>query len=218
MQHSYVIVTNFSATNLLTRTDGDAQRLRHSELPAFFRPLDAEAVGIPYHRLRRMEGAGLVEREGWGLYRRTDAEITPHHSVAAVCARVPTAIVSLITALSVHDIGTQLGYGVWIAIPHGERAPTMDSIRLRVTRFSGASLRYGVVDTEFEGVPAKITTPARTVVDCFRFRSKVGLEAALEALDEVLLERKATPDEIWRAAKACGARYLVEPLLYQRAR
>jgi predicted transcriptional regulator of viral defense system len=213
-----VIVTNFSDTNLPTRTDDDAQRLRNSELPAFFRPLDAEAAGIPYHRLRRMEGAGLVEREGWGLYRRTDAEITPHHSVAAVCARVPTAIVSLITALSVHDIGTQLGYGVWIAIPHGERAPTMDSIRLHVTRFSGVSLRYGVVDTEFEGVPARITTPARTVVDCFRFRSKVGLEAALEALDDVLLERKATPDEIWRAAKACGARYLVEPLLYQRAR
>lgn len=203
---------------MLTPSMLDTQRLQHTGLPAFFRPLDAEAAGIPYHHLRRMEIAGLVEREGWGLYWRTDAEITRHHSVAAVCARVPTAIVSLITALSVHDIGTQLGRGVWIAVPHGERAPTMDSIRLHVTRFSGASLRYGVVDTEFEGVPARITTPARTVVDCFRFRSKVGLEAALEALDEVLLERKATPDEIWRAAEACGARYLVEPLLYQRAR
>ena len=79
----------------------------------------------------------------------------------------------------------------------------MDSVKLHVTRFSGPSLRYGVVDTEFEGVPAKITTPARTVVDCFRFRRRVGLEAALEAFDEVLRERKATPDEIWRAAEAC---------------
>ncbi|WP_420634456.1 type IV toxin-antitoxin system AbiEi family antitoxin domain-containing protein [Candidatus Palauibacter sp.] len=173
---------------------------------------------MSYDNLRRMEVAGLVEREGWGLYWRTDAVITQHHSVAAVCARAPNAIVSLITALRVHDIGTQLGYGVWIAVPHGERAPSMDSVRLHVTRFSGPSLRYGVVDTEFEGVPARITTPARTVVDCFRFRRRVGLEAALEAFDEVLLERKATPDEIWRAAEACRARYLVEPLLYDRAR
>lgn len=165
-----------------------------------------------------MEAAGLVEREGWGLYRRSDAEITPQLSVAAVCARIPTAIVSLITALEVHDIGTQLGYGVWIAIPHGDRAPTMDSVRLHVTRFSGPSLHYGVVEAEFEGVPARITTPARTVVDCFRFRRKVGLEAALEAFDEVLLDRKATPDEIWRAAEACRARSLVEPYLYDRAR
>lgn len=203
---------------MLEPTVTDAQRLRDAGLPAFFRPQDAEAAGIPYGQLRRMEHAGLVEREGWGLYWRTDADITQHHSVAAVCARAPNAIVSLITALRVHDIGTQLGYGVWIAVPHGERAPTMDSIRLHVTRFSGPSLRYGVVDTEFEGVPARITTPARTVVDCFRFRRRVGLEAALEAFDEVLLERKATPDEIWRAAEACRARYLVEPLLYDRAR
>ena len=199
-------------------TGTSAQRLRDAGLPSFFRPQDAAAAGIPYARLRRMEAAGLVEREGWGLYRRSDAEITPHLSVAAVCARIPTAIVSLITALEVHDIGTQLGYGVWIAIPHGDRAPTMDSVRLNVTRFSGPSLHYGVVETEFEGVPARITSPARTVVDCFRFRRKVGLEAALEAFDEVLLDRKATPDEIWRAAEACRARSLVEPYLYDRAR
>ncbi|WP_423928914.1 type IV toxin-antitoxin system AbiEi family antitoxin domain-containing protein [Candidatus Palauibacter sp.] len=196
----------------------DVQQLRDAGLPAFFRPQDAEAAGISYGRLRRMEAAGLVEREGWGLYWRADADITQHHSVAAVCARVPHAIVSLITALTVHDIGTQLGYGVWISVPHGNRAPTMDSVRLYLTRFSGPSLQYGVVETEFEGVPARITTPARTVVDCFRFRRLVGLEAALEAFDEVLLERKATPDEIWRAAEACRARYLVEPLLYARSR
>ena len=196
----------------------DAQRLRDAGLPAFFRPQDAEAAGISYSQLRRMEHAGLVEREGWGLYWRPDADITEHHTVASVCARVPNAIVCLLTALVVHDIGTQVPWETWIAIPHGARAPTMDSVRLEVRRFSGSSLRCGVVETEFEGVPARITTPARTVVDCFRFRRRVGLEAALEAFDEVLLERKATPDEIGRAAEVCGALYLVEPLLYDRAR
>ena len=140
-----------------------------------------------------MENAGLVEREGWGLYWRTDADITEHHTVAAVCARVPNAIVCLLTALVVHDIGTQVPWETWIAIPHGDRTPLMDSVNLAVTRFSGTSLQYGVVETEFEGVPARITTPARTVVDCFRFRSRVGLDAATEAVDEVLHERKATP-------------------------
>ena len=195
-----------------------AQRLHDAALPAFFRPRDAVAAGIPYVHLRRMENAGLVEREGWGLYWRADAEITEHHTVAAVCARVPNAIVCLLTALVVHDIGTQVPWETWIAIPHGDRAPSMDSVNLEVTRFSGAALRYGVIETKFEGVPARITTPARTVVDCFRFRGRVGLDAATEALDEVLLERKATPDEIWRAAEACRARYLVEPLLYARGR
>ena len=203
---------------MLELSGPDAQRLHDAALPAFFRPRDAVAAGIPYGRLRRMENAGLVEREGWGLYWRADAEITEHHTVAAVCARVPNAIVCLLTALVVHDIGTQVPWETWIAIPHGDRAPSMDSVNLEVTRFSGASLRYGVVETRFEGVPARITTPARTVVDCFRFRSRVGLDTATEALDEVLLERKATPDEIWRAAEACRARYLVEPLLYARGR
>ena len=196
----------------------DARRLHDSALPAFFRARDAGAAGIPYGHLWRMEKAGLVEREGWGLYRRTDADITEHHTVAAVCARVPNAIICLLTALVVHDIGTQVPWETWIAIPHGDRAPSMDSVSLEVTRFSGPSLRYGVIKTEFEGVPARITTPARTVVDCFRFRRRVGLDAATEALDEVLVERKATPDEIWRAAEVCRARYLVEPLLYAMAR
>ena len=150
-------------------------------LPSFFRPQDAAAGGDPVRPVAAYGGGrSSSSGEGWGLYRRSDAEITPHLSVAAVCARIPTAIVSLITALEVHDIGTQLGYGVWIAIPHGDRAPTMDSVRLNVTRFSGPSLHYGVVETEFEGVPARITSPARTVVGLLplpsqgRSRSRAG--------------------------------------------
>ena len=218
MSHPFVNVTIFLAMNLLTQTSGDVQRLQDAALPAFFRPQDAEAAGIPYDHLRRMESAGLVEREGWGLYRRTDADFTERHDLAAVCARVPNAIVSLISALSVHEIGTQIPFGFWIAIPHGHRTPTMAGVRLNVTRFSGASLQYGVVETEFEGVPARITTPARTVVDCFRFRNKVGLDVALEALDDALLWNTATPSQIWRAAEACRARSLLEPHLYARSR
>ena len=95
-----------------------ADRLADADLGAYFRPCDAEAVGISYRQLRRLEGLGLVEREGWGLYRRTHADITRHHTLAAVCARVSQAVVCLLTALEVHDIGSQKPRHVWIAIPH----------------------------------------------------------------------------------------------------
>ena len=148
-----------------------------------------------------------------GLYRRTDAEITEHYTRAAVCARVPGAIVCLLSALSVHDLGTQLPWQVWIAIPHKARMPRVPELPVRVVRFSGASLRYGVEMVVFEGVPVRITSPARTVVDCFRFRRLVGQDVAIEALREALYDRKASVDQIWRAAEVCRAKSLVGPIL-----
>lgn len=192
------------------------ERLAKAELGTFFRPRDAEAAGITYAQLRRLEGLGLVEREGWGLYRQTQADITEHHTIAEVCARVPQAVVCLLSALDVHEIGTQIPYEVWIAIPHKARLPALGKLPVRVTRFSAKALTYGVVTAEFEGVSARITTPARTVVDCFRFRSKIGLEPAFEALHEVLEDGKATPGQIRRAAEACRALSLVGPLLMMR--
>ena len=186
-------------------------------LGAFFRPVDADAAGISYPQLRRLEASGVVERVERGLYWRTDAEITEHHSTAAVCARTPAAVVCLLTALEVHELGTQAPHEVWIAIPHKARPPVARGVRLRITRFSGASLFYGVERTEFEGVPVRITGPARTVVDCFRFWRKFGLDVAVEALDDALESRKATRDQIWRAAEVCGARSLVEPALRLRS-
>ena len=134
-------------------------RLSEADLGTFFRPRDAEAAGISYPQLRRLEGLGLVQREAWGLYRQTQADVTRHHTIAEVCARVSQAVVCLLSALEVHEIGTQRPHEVWIAIPHKARVPRMGGLPVRVTRFSAMSLTYGVVATEFEGVAAKITTP-----------------------------------------------------------
>ena len=194
-----------------------SERLRSSGLGSFFRPRDAEAAGITYAELRRLEKGDMVEREARGLYHRTDMELTRFHDIAAVCARVPEAVVCLLTALDVHEIGTQLPRQIWIAIPQRDRTPTQTERSVRVMRFSGASLRYGVEDIEFEGVRARITNAARTVVDCFRFRSRVGYDVALEALDDVLLDRKASRDQIWRAAKGCRAKSLLGPALDARS-
>lgn len=179
----------------------------------FFRHREAKDLGLDARALRRLVDDGQVARVARGLYRIADAEPSEHYTRAAVCARVPGAIICLLTALSIHELGTQLPRKVWIAIPHKARAPRVAELPIQVVRFSGASLRYGVVDTTFEGVPARITNPARTVVDCFRFHRYAGKAVALEALRDALYDRKATVGQIWRAAEVCRAKSLVGPVL-----
>lgn len=179
----------------------------------FFRSRDAAAVGVDARRLRRLVEDGAVERVARGLYRLAGTMPTEHYSLGAVCARVPGAIVCLLSALVVHRLGTQLPSEVWIAIAHKARTPRLPELPIQVVRFSGASLQYGVRKVAFEGVPACITSPARTVVDCFRFRRMVGKDVALEALRDALDERRASADEIWRAAEVCRAKSLVGPAL-----
>jgi len=179
----------------------------------FFRSRDAAALGVHSRALRQLVDDGSVERVSRGLYRLAHVEPTEHYTHAAVCARVPSAVVCLLTALSVYEIGTQLPHEVWIAIPHKARTPRLTGLPVRVVRFSGVRLRYGVVNTTFEGVPVRITSPARTVVDCFRFQRLVGKDVAIEALLDALRDRKASVDQIWRAAEVCRAKSLVGPAL-----
>ena len=184
---------DISERSICTRPD--RSRLRRIGLGNFFRPTQAEALGITYDRLRRLEAAGEVERVARGLYRLADAEPTERYSLAAVCARVPSSVVCLLSALEVHEIGSRAPLEVWLAIPHKARPPRVSGVRVRLLRFSGAAWAHGVQETRFEGVPARITSPARTVVDCFRFERLIGREAALEALYDALRLRKVTTAE-----------------------
>ena len=174
----------------------------------FFRPSQLESLGVPYYKLRQLEAVGVVERVGSGLYRLAAAEPTERYSIAFVCARVPNAIVCLLSALQVYEIGTQLPHQVWIAIPNKAKPPVLTDVGVRLVRFSGAARRYGVVETTFEGVPARITSPARTVVDCFRFERLIGREAALEALREALWDRRVTTAGLMRTIEELPSRRL----------
>lgn len=175
------------------------RRTKLNRLGAYFRPAEAQALGIGYDALQSMVQEGAVERVGWGLYRREDLEPTEHHDLAAVCARVPDSVLCLLTALQVHGIGTRLPAEVWLAVPNKARAPRVKGIRLRLVRFSGAAWNFGIVETKFEGVRARITNPARTVLDSFRYQRRVGGEAAKEALYDALRQRKVTVDALYRA-------------------
>ena len=188
--------------------DLNQDTLHEAGIGNFFRPSQLEPLGIPYHKLRQLEAEETVERVGWGLYRLADAEPTERYSIASVCARVPHAIVCLLSALQVHEIGTQLPRQVWIAIPHKARPPSLGNIGIHLVRFSGAALSCGLQDTKFEEVPARITSPARTVVDCFRFQRLIGREAALEALREALRDRKVTASGLMRVLEVLPSRRL----------
>ncbi len=182
--------------------------LRASHLGAFFRPSQMTAAGITRDQLRTLIRRGVVERIGRGLYRTVDAEPTEHYSLAMACARVPNSVVCLLSALRVHGIGTQAPAEVWLAIPHKARQPRLRELRLRIVRFSGPAWTFGVQETMFEGVPAKITSPARTVADCFRFERLVGPEAAMEALQDGLRQRKLTFGELARVVEVLPSRRL----------
>ena len=117
------------------------------------------------------------------------------------------------TALRFHDLTTQSPFEVWLAIGEKSRLPRFDNPPLRIVRFSKRALTYGVQERRIEGVPVQVFSPAKTVADCFRYRNKIGLDVALEALRECIRERKATRDEIWNAAKVCRVANVIRPYL-----
>ena len=156
---------------------------------------------------------GLVETFGNGLYRLSEIEPTEMETIALVAAAIPNCIVCLLTALVFHDIGTQSPHEIWIALDRKARKPSKPPARVRVVRFSGPMLTYGVIERSALGVPFRVTSPARTVVDCFRYRNKFGLDMALEALQDALRRRIATVDEIERAAEMCRVRTVMRPYM-----
>ena len=182
--------------------------LRDVGITAFFRPSQLGEAGLTRNQLPALLRSGRVEHVARGLYRIADAEPTENYTLAMACARVPNSVVCLLTALRIHEIGTQSPPDVWLAVPRQARAPRVRALRLRIVRFSGPAWTFGVRETDFEGVAARITSPARTVVDCFRFERLVGAEIALEALHDALRQRKTTIAELSRVAEVLPSRRL----------
>lgn len=189
------------------------KRLAAAGIGAFFRPRDVKPLGVSFRALQHLVAAGTLEKVGRGLYRLSAVQPTEFETIAMVCSAIPSSIVCLLSALRIHGIGTQAPHEVWIALDRKARKPARVGTRVRVVRFSGPMLTYGVLVRPILGVPVRITSPARTVVDCFRYRKKLGLDVATEALREAVRSRAATLDEIVRAAEVCRARTVIEPYL-----
>jgi len=163
--------------------------------------------------LTRLTREGLVRRVGRGLYEVADADWSAHHSLAEVAKRVPNGVVCLLSALQFHELTTQLPFEVWLAVDPKARVPRGLTVAIRLLRFSGVALSEGVEEHGIDGVAVHITSPARTVVDCFRYRNKVGLDVALEALRDCYRLRLATRDELWECAGRLRAANVMRPYL-----
>lgn len=178
-----------------------------------FRTSDLEALGMSRAAAQRLVERGEAEQLSHGLYRLIEGEITEHIGLVAVQKKIPDGIICLLSALQFHEIGTQLPREIWIAIDRKAWKQNAPGFPIRIVRFSGVNATYGVETHELLDVPVKITSIARTVVDCFRYRNKIGMDVALEALKDVLDRRLASRDEILRTAEACRAKTVIRPYL-----
>ena len=163
--------------------------------------------------LRRLESTGQLVRLARGLYAPAEADVTEHHALAEVAARVPRGVVCLLTALRFHQLGTQNPRNVWLAIDRKAARPRIEYPPVRIVRFSGAGLTKGVDAHRVEGVDVKLTSPARTVVDCFKYRNKIGLDVALEALRAYRRRKNYNADDMWTYAKLQRVTKVMQPYL-----
>lgn len=178
------------------------------------RPKDLANQGLPPSYLWRLAQRGLLEKVGRGLYSLPDASLaTEKRTLVEVSKRVPTGVVCLLSALRFHEIGTQNPFEVWMAIDGKARRPKTGALPVRFVRFSGEALRGGVEQHEAEGTDLRVYGVAKTVADCFKYRHKIGLDVALEALGESWRERRCTMDELWHFARICRVANIMRPYL-----
>jgi predicted transcriptional regulator of viral defense system len=174
------------------------------------RPKDLAPRGIAPVYLRRLVKAGQLVQSARGLYKLAGQEETPHHRLADACKLVPNSVVCLLSALHFHDLAKQPP-AVWLAIDRKARKPTIERLRIRFVRFSGAALRGGVEDHTVEGVSVRITSCSKTVADCFKYRRKIGLDVALDALRACLRKRRCSKGELLRSAEVCRIFSVIHP-------
>jgi predicted transcriptional regulator of viral defense system len=165
-----------------------------------FRLADAVSAGVHPEYVRRLTRRGELTRVGRGLYALPTVEPTEHHTLAEVAQRVPKGIFCLLTALRFHGLGTQNPREVWLAVDRRAGIPQVDFTPVRIVRISGAALTGGIEEHDVDGARIRITSPARTVVDCFRFRTRIGIDVAVEALRDYRRLRKGAVDELWHQA------------------
>jgi predicted transcriptional regulator of viral defense system len=176
----------------MTTTKPFERTMQYVRQHGIVRPRDIEAIGIPREYLLRLHGQGKLSRIGRGIYSLPDAAVTERHTYAEVAKRVPDAVLCLLSALAFHEITTQSPASVWIALGKGARKPAIVSPSLRVIRLTEPSLSEGIEKQSVEGVTVRVYSAAKTVADCFKFRNKIGLDIAIEALKDCLRQKKAT--------------------------
>jgi len=194
-------------------TKSQRQALRVIRRQGLVRPRELARHGINRVQLSRMVAAGLVERIARGTYAAAGHELTADLAAALVAARAPSAVICLLTALRLHGLTTQQPHEVWIALAEKARRPQLDYPRLRVARFSGAALTEGIERRRIEGVEVQIYSAAKTVADCFKYRNKIGIDVAVEALRDYTRKHRGGATKLAHYAQVCRVTRVMQPYL-----
>lgn len=177
------------------------------------RSRDLVAGGVSRSKISRMAACGQLVRIARGLYAMPNFQSTEHSALATVAQRAPGVIFCLLTALRFHELTTQAPFEVWIAIGNKSHPPRLSYPPLRVVRLSAESLAVGVETHQVDGTTIRVTNVSKTVADCFKFRNKLGLDVALEALREARRMGKASTAALWRFAKIDRVSHVMRPYL-----
>lgn len=190
-----------------------SQILKFVKTHGLIRPIDVQSKGVNRQQFIRMCHHGELERIGRGLYAIPGKCSSEFIGFAEVAKLAPNGVVCLISALQFHGLTTQISPAVWIMLEGSAKKPVFIYPPINVMHASGDAFRFGIETHHINKVAVKIYTPAKTVADCFKYRNKIGLDIALEALKEVIKNRKASIDEIWKAAKVCRVSNVIRPYL-----
>ena len=179
----------------------------------FLRPRDLAPLGLSRETLRRLEAKGQVVRRGRGLYVAAGDRFDEQETLAAASTRIPHGVVCLLSALSFHSLTTQNPPEIWLAIDRKARLPKADDLPVRIVRFSGDAWTAGIQEHCLDRTVIRVYNAAKTVADCFKYRRKIGIDVAVEALRDCWQHRQATADELWRYASICRVTNVMQPYL-----
>jgi len=177
------------------------------------RPRDVERLGLDRIHIYRLHEEGRLKRTARGVYTLPDWDPAEYRTFAEACSRVPNGVVCLLSALRFHGLTTQAPHELWMAIDRAAWKPTVPDLPIRFVRFSGQAFRAGIGEHMVSGVTVRVYGPAKTVADCFKYRNKIGLDVALEALRECWRQRMATMDELWMYARVCRVANVMRPYM-----
>jgi predicted transcriptional regulator of viral defense system len=177
------------------------------------RPKDLNQYNLPKDYLYILAKEGVIEKIGRGLYQWPDKDLGRHQSLAEVCKIAPKAVVALLSALNFHNITTQNPHQIWLAIDRKSWRPEISYPPVRFVTMSSDALKAGVETHSIGGMSVKVFSPAKTVADCFKYRNKVGLDVAMEALREGWSKQKFTMDKLLGYAEICRVKNVMQPYM-----
>jgi len=196
-----------------TRQDTAKRVLAILKQEGVLRPRDLDAYSIPRRYLSRLHQRGLLIRSARGIYTAVHAELSEKQTIVEVSKRIPKGTICLLSALSMHEMTTQSPFEVWIAIDRKARRPRVKDLPVRIVRFSGEALIRGVEQHVIDGVKVPVYNPAKTITDCFKYRNKIGLDVAIEALKEGWQDKRFNMNDIWKYSRICRVQNVMQPYL-----